>query len=176
MILRLCDEDIVITHPAELPGVSAEQLQRFNGMSASSMLHPGMVLTKGRATRRDRGRHTGKVAGHHIGITLDDHRLRTFRDFSACQVDTVENLALVIDRRLGRIEVFCLDPVVVEESPRTESDDVTVQFPDRPEQPPSKPVVSAAGAFGHQATADQATRDRPAASTGRHSASAIDPA
>lgn len=30
---------------ARRTGVSAEQLQRFNGMSASSMLHPGMVLT-----------------------------------------------------------------------------------------------------------------------------------
>ncbi|MDK7243579.1 LysM domain-containing protein, partial [Neisseria subflava] len=30
---------------ARRTGVSAAQLQRLNGMSASSMLHPGMVLT-----------------------------------------------------------------------------------------------------------------------------------
>ena len=36
---------------------------------------PGMVITKGSATGRDRGGHPRKVAGHDVGVALNDDGL-----------------------------------------------------------------------------------------------------
>src|SRR5690606_4042365 len=55
---------------------------------------------------------------------------------------------------LGRVQVLGLDPVVVEEPPGAEADDVAGQVADRPEQPAAEPVVPAPLAGRHQTGGD----------------------
>ena len=59
--------------------------------------HPGVVVAEGGAAGRDRGGHAGEVAGHHVGVALDDDRLRRPGHVAAGQVDAVEHLALLVD-------------------------------------------------------------------------------
>ena len=92
------------------------------------------------AAGRDRGRHAGQVAGHHVGVALDDHGAVLAGDLLLGQVDAVEQLALLVDRRLGGVEVLRLDLVVVEEPPGPEADDVAAGVADRPQQPPVEAV------------------------------------
>ena len=109
-----------------------------------------VVGAERRATRRDRGRHTGLVAGHHIGVTLDDDGLRCLRDRPSGEVDAVQDLALLVDRCLGCVEVLRLDAVVVEQPPRTEPDDISGDIADRPDQPTAEPVVRSARPGGDE--------------------------
>ena len=103
--------------------------------------HPRVVVAEGRAAGGDGGRHAGEVARHHVGVALDDHRLRRLRDLATGQVEAVEHLALLVERGLGGVEVLRLDPVVVEDPPGPEADRVAARLPDRPEQPPPEAVV-----------------------------------
>ena len=98
------------------------------------------------AAGRDRGRDAGQVAGHHVGVALDDDRAVLAGDLALGQVDAVEQLALLVDRRLGGVEVLGLDPVVVEQPARAEADDVAADVADRPEQPAVEAVDQAAAA------------------------------
>jgi hypothetical protein len=116
---------------------------------------PGVVLAEGSAAGGDRRHHAGQVRGHHVGVALDDHGLRGTRDVAAGQVDAVEHLALLVDRRLGGVEVLRVDPVVVEEPACPEPDRVVGGVADRPQQPAPEPVVVAAVALRHQAAGDQ---------------------
>ncbi len=124
---------------------------------------PGMVISEGGAAGRHRGGYAGQVAGHHVGVALDHHRLRGARDVSTGQIDAVEHLALLVDRRLRSVEVLRLDPVVVEDPPRAESDGVASRVADRPEQAPAEPVVEAALSLGHQTADHQLLVAEPAA-------------
>ena len=117
--------------------------------------HPAVLLAEGGAAGRDRGRHAGEVAGHHVGVALDDDRLAGARDLAAGQVDAVEHLALLVDRGLGGVEVLRLDPVVVEDPARTEADRLAGGLADRPEQPAAEPVVVAALALRDEPGGDQ---------------------
>ena len=103
--------------------------------------HPRVVVAERRAAGRDGGRHAGQVARHHVGVALDDDRLRRLRDLATGQVDAVEHLALLVERGLGGVEVLRLDPVVVEDPPGPEADRVAARLPDRPEQPAPEAVV-----------------------------------
>ena len=103
--------------------------------------HPAVVLAERGAAGRDRGGYAGQVAGHHVGVALDHDRLRGAGDVAAGEVDAVEHLGLLVDRRLGGVEVLRLDPVVVEDPAGTEADRVAGGLPDRPEQPAAEPVV-----------------------------------
>ena len=89
--------------------------------------------------------HAGQVAGHHVGVALDDHGLRGAGDLAPGQVDAVEHLALLVDRRLGGVEVLRLDPVVVEDPARAEADGVAARVADRPQQPAAEAVVAPSG-------------------------------
>ena len=84
----------------------------------------GVVVAERRAAGRDRGHHARQVARHHVGVALDHHGLRGARDVAAGEVDAVEHLALLVDRRLGSVEVLRLDPVVVEDPSGAEADGV----------------------------------------------------
>ena len=84
--------------------------------------HPAVVLAEGGAAGRDRGGDAGEVAGHHVGVALDDDRLRRAGDVAAGEVDAVEHVALLVDRGLGGVEVLRLDPVVVEDPAGAEPD------------------------------------------------------
>ena len=84
--------------------------------------HPAVVLAERGAAGGDGGGDAGQVAGHHVGVALDDHGLRGPGDVAAGQVDAVEHLALLVDRGLGGVEVLRLDPVVVEDPAGAEAD------------------------------------------------------
>jgi len=69
-------------------------------------------------------------------------------------VATVEHLVLLVDRRLGAVEV--LRPVViVEQLARPESDDIATQIPDRPDEPTAEAVVDPTVALADEAARHQ---------------------
>ena len=117
--------------------------------------HPAVVLAERGAAGRHGGGYAGQVAGHHVGVALDDDRLRAPGDLAPGQVDAVEHVALVVDRRLRRVEVLRLHPVVVEEPPGAEADDLAGEFADRPDQPAAEAVVASSAARGHQSAGDE---------------------
>ena len=117
--------------------------------------HPGVVVAERGAAGGDRGRHAGQVAGHHVGVALDDDRLRGAGDVAAGQVDAVEHLALLVDRGLGGVEVLRLDPVVVEDPAGAEADRVAAGVADRPQQPAAEPVVAPTRPLADQPGGDQ---------------------
>ena len=89
------------------------------------------------------------MAGHDVGVPLDDHRTLLLRDRLAREVDAVEHLRLLVDRGLGGVEVLRA-VVVVEELAGAEADGVARQVADRPHQPAAEAVVDAAVALRHQ--------------------------
>ena len=89
--------------------------------------------------------HAGQVAGHHIGVALDDHRPALLGDLPLGLVDAVEHMRLLVERGLGGVEVF-RPVVVVEELAGAEADHVAGEVPDRPEQAAAEPVDQAARA------------------------------
>ena len=103
--------------------------------------HPRVVGAERRAARGDRGRDAGEVAGHHVGVALDDDGLLAVLHRGAGQVDAVEHLALLVDRGLGGVEVLRLDAVVVEDPAGAEADRVAVGLADRPHQAAAEAVV-----------------------------------
>ena len=116
--------------------------------------HSGVLVAERGAAGGDRGGYAGQVAGHHVGVALDDHGLRGAGDVPARQIDPVEHLALLVDRGLGGVEVLRLDLVVLEDAPGPEPDGVAGGVADRPEQPPAEAVV------GRPALRDQPGRHR----------------
>ena len=116
--------------------------------------HPGVLVAEGGAAGGHGGADPGQVAGHHVGVALDDHGLRGAGDLAPGQVDAVEHLALLVDRRLGGVEVLRLDPVVVEDPARPEADGVAAGVADRPEQAAAEAVVRRA-ADRHQPADDE---------------------
>ena len=103
--------------------------------------HPGVVVAEGGAAGGHGGRHTREVAGHHVGVALDDHRLGGAGHVAPGQVDAVEHVALLVEGGLGSVEVLRLDLVVVEDPPCPEADRVAARVADRPQQPAAEPVV-----------------------------------
>ena len=103
--------------------------------------HPSVLVAERRAARRHGGRHSGEVAGHHVGVALHDDGLGRTRHVAAGQVDAVEHLALLVERGLGGVEVLGLDLVVVEDPARPEADRVAARVADRPQQAAAEPVV-----------------------------------
>ena len=68
--------------------------------------HLDVVAAERRAAGGDRGVDAGQVAGHHVGVALDDDRALLLGDLALGQVEAVEHLALLVDRRLGGVEVL----------------------------------------------------------------------
>ncbi len=101
--------------------------------------HPDVVDPEGRPAGGHRGRLAGLVAGHHVGVPLDDHRPAALGDLPLGEVEPVEHVRLLVERRLGRVQVL-RTVVVVEQLPRAEPDHVAGHFLDRPQQPPPEPV------------------------------------
>jgi hypothetical protein len=92
------------------------------------------------AARGDGGRHTGEMAGHNVRVALDDHSSVLAGDVLLGHIHAVQQLTLLVDRRLRRVQVLGLDAIVVEQPARTEPDDVTAGVADRPEQPPVEAI------------------------------------
>ena len=74
--------------------------------------------------------------GHHVGVALDHDRPALPGDVPLGQVEAEQHLGLLVQRRLGGVDVLGLEPVVVEQPARAEPDDVAGGVPDRPQQPP----------------------------------------
>ena len=102
----------------------------------------------------DRGRDAGEVAGHDVGVALDDDGLLVLGDVATGQVDAVEHLALLVDRRLGGVEVLRA-VVVVEQLAGAEADDLAAEVADRPHQPAAEAVVDAAVALADEPAGEQ---------------------
>ena len=95
--------------------------------------------------------------GHDVGVALDDHRAVLPGDLALGQVDAVEQLALLVDRRLGRVEVLGLDRVVVEQPPSAEAR--------RRRRPGRGSARAAGGGSGRSASRAIDWRDSPPATS-----------
>ncbi|GAA2882497.1 hypothetical protein GCM10020220_085970 [Nonomuraea rubra] len=65
-----------------------------------------VLLAEGGAARGHRGRHARQMAGHHIGVSLDDHCLRALGDLALGEIDPVEHLALLVSGVSGVFRYF----------------------------------------------------------------------
>jgi len=117
--------------------------------------HPSVVLPESGAARRDRGGDPGQVAGHDVGVALDDDGAGLPGDLSLGQVHPVEDRALAVERGLGRVEVLGVDAVVVVQPAGPEPHHRTHEVADRPDEPPAEAVVGRALALGHETPRDQ---------------------
>lgn len=113
-----------------------------------------MVAAEGRAAGGDGGGDPGEMAGHDVGVALDDHGPAGLRDVLLRQVDAVQHLGLLVDRGLGGVEVLRA-VVVVAELAGAEADDVAGGVADRPHQPAAEAVDGAAPAVLGEAGGDQ---------------------
>ncbi len=111
-----------------------------------------MLTAERGATGGDRGRDTGEMTGHHVRITLDDDDLIPPRDLTPGKIRPVEEVGLLEQRGLGRVEVLRAG-VVGGETAGAEADHIPGEVADRPHQPPVEPVDEAAATalFGQAA-------------------------
>ena len=98
-----------------------DHLARRGVVAHHAAQHRDVVGAEGRAARRDRGRDAGEMAGHDVGVPLDDDDLMAAGDVALGEVEAVEHLGLLVDRRLGGVEVLRA-VVVVEEPARAEAE------------------------------------------------------
>ena len=120
-----------------------------------------VVDAEARAAGGDRGRDAREVAGHHIRVALDDHDLLVLGDVAAGEVEPVEHLALVVDRRLGGVEVLRpLVLLVVEQLAGAEPDGLAGDVADRPDQPAAEAVVVVAAVAGAEQARPSSARAR----------------
>lgn len=113
-----------------------------------------MVAAERGAAGGDGGGDPGEVAGHHVGVALDDDGSAGLRDVLLGQVDAVQHLGLLVDRGLGGVEVLRA-VVVVAQFAGAEADDVARGVADRPHQPAAEAVDGAAPAVLGDAGGDQ---------------------
>jgi hypothetical protein len=116
--------------------------------------HLDVIDAEGRPAGGDRRGDPGEVAGHDVGVTLHHHDLATAGDVPLGEIESVEHLGLVIDRRLGGVEVF--GPlVVIQQLARAEAEGLAGDVADRPDQPAAEPVVGAPVALADEAGGEQ---------------------
>jgi hypothetical protein len=90
------------------------------------------------------------VAGHHVGVALDHDDLPAAAHVALGEVEPVEHGALVVDGRLGGVQVLGA-LVVLAEAARAEADGGAREVADGPDEPAAEPVVRAAVALAEQA-------------------------
>lgn len=112
-----------------------------------------MLVAERRAGGGDRGADPGQVAGHDVGVALDDDRLPPPGDLLG-QVGAVQHRPLLEQRRFGGVEVLGA-VVAFLEPPRAEPDDVSREVADRPDQPPAEPVDRPTPPLARQPAGDQ---------------------
>lgn len=105
-----------------------------------------MVAAEGRAAGRDRGRHAGEMAGHDVRVALDDDRAGHLGDVLLREVDAVEDLGLLVDRGVGRVEVLRAVVRLVELA-GAEADDLAADVADGPHQAAAEAVDGSAAAL-----------------------------
>ena len=102
-----------------------------------------MVHTKSRTAGRHRRLNTGKIHGHHIGIALNHHHMARFENALPRLVDTKENLILVVQLRVRRVDVLGFNLVLVVQLARTETQRPASNIANRPGQTSAEIVVHA---------------------------------
>ncbi len=111
--------------------------------------HRDVLGAECRSAGRDRRRHPREVTGHDVCVALDDHDAPLPRDVTLGQIQAVEHLCLLVDRRLGAVEVLRALVVLVEAA-RAETDDLAGHVADRPHEPASEAVVHPALPLGEE--------------------------
>ena len=99
--------------------------------------------------RGDRAVDPRHVGGHDVGVALDDDDPVPLGDRLLRQVEAVQQLALLVDRGLGRVEVLRRVLVVVQ-APGPEAHGGPRDVADRPHEAPAEAVVDAARPLGGQ--------------------------
>ena len=113
--------------------------------------HRQVLVAERRAARCDRRRHASQMHRHHVGVALDHHGLVPLGDIAFGQVQPEQHVRLLVQHRLGGVDVLGLHAVVVEQAARAESDHLARRHPDGPQQPPVEPVHRPAPALARQA-------------------------
>ena len=112
-----------------------------------------MIGAERRSARGYRGCHTGQVAGHDVGVSLDDHRLLFLGYLLSREVDAVQDLRLLVDRGFGCVQVLWT-VVVIGQLSRTETDDVSTKIANWPYEATAKAVVDPAIALTDQSSGE----------------------
>src|SRR5207244_6608067 len=79
-----------------------------------------------------------------VDVALDDERAVLDADGFPRRVGGIQHVALRVERRLGRVEVFRL---LVAESTPPEGDDAALEIADGEGQPPAEAIVDAGAAL-----------------------------
>ncbi len=103
-----------------------------------------MSCRERRAHGRDDGQEAGLPQRDHVGVSLDDDRAIFLRDRLPGAVEPVEQVALLEQIALGRVDVLRLQAIVVVEPPRLEAAHVAARIGERKEQPALEVVVASA--------------------------------
>ena len=110
-----------------------------------------MLGTERRATRRHRVRHPRDMCCHDIRVPLDDDDPMVRHDRLFRQIQPVQQLRLLVDGRLGSIQVLGRLLVGVVQSARAKPHRRTRNIADRPHQSAAETIVDAAAALRTQA-------------------------
>ncbi len=113
------------------------------------------------ATGRDRSVHPSHMAGHHVGVSLNDHGTARRSHRLLGDVQPVEHRGLFVERRLGGVQVFGRDLVVVIQPPRAKAHGVTGDVADGPDHASAKPIVEPALAPAGKTSCDQLVLGEP---------------
>ncbi len=129
-------------------GVTVEREDDARGGAPGLVTHDAtqrldVIHAERRATRRDGIVDAREVRGHDVGVALDDDSASLARDRLLREVQPVQDVGLLVDRRLARVEVLRLDAVVFEDAARAEADGVARDVADRPDDAATEPVVEA---------------------------------
>ena len=84
------------------------------------------------AARGDRRVDAGQMHGHHIGIAFDDHRLAFLHNRRFGKVDAVQHLCFAVQLRVGRVDVFRVDRVILVQLARAEAKRTSGRITNRP--------------------------------------------
>ena len=103
---------------------------------------PEVPFPQRRTAGRDRVLDARLREPDHIGIPLDHEHLAPLRDRRASPMQVVEDLVLLVDRRLGGVQVLGLlaSAWIVRQDAGAEPDAVALQVVDREDHPSTEPV------------------------------------
>ena len=104
---------------------------------------PEVLLGQRRAHRGDDRLEPRLPERDHVGVALDDDGAVLLRDRGPGEVEPVEDVALLEQLALGRVDVLALERVVVVELPRLEADHPAARVREREHQPRREVVVAA---------------------------------
>src|SRR5579864_2331178 len=105
---------------------------------------PQLILRKRRAHRRDDRREAGLPQHEHVGVPLDDDRSVLLCDLLASGVEPVEQVALLEELALRRIDVLRRQRIVVVQPPRLEAAHAPARVGERKYEASREVVVAAA--------------------------------